>query len=89
MNAKAPRFGAHSFRHFYASMLIEQGLNPKKVQALEATMSPAEGHLMALGFRALPAADRGEDELDVVKGALRRPIVGDAAFLSWYTGPHR
>jgi integrase len=34
MNAKAPRFGAHSFRHFYASMLIEQGLNPKKVQAL-------------------------------------------------------
>jgi integrase len=34
VNAKGePRYNFHSLRHFYASMLIDDGANPKEVQA--------------------------------------------------------
>jgi len=31
---KAPKYGMHSLRHAAASLFIEQGFTPKKVQAL-------------------------------------------------------
>jgi hypothetical protein len=43
----------------------------------DATESPAHNQLLSLGFEALP--DRDEDEMDVVKSALREPIIGDEA----------
>lgn len=30
----APRYGMHAFRHAAASLWIEQGLNPKRIQTL-------------------------------------------------------
>jgi integrase len=33
-DARAPRYGMHSLRHACASLLIEQGLSPKKIQAI-------------------------------------------------------
>jgi integrase len=33
-NKYHPKYGLHSLRHFAASMFIEEGFNPKRVQAL-------------------------------------------------------
>jgi integrase len=32
-NRRAPRYGMHAFRHAAASLLIDQGVSPKRVQA--------------------------------------------------------
>ena len=33
-NSHAPKYGMHSLRHAAASLFIEQGMSPKRVQAL-------------------------------------------------------
>ena len=33
-DARAPKYGLHSLRHTAASLFIEQGFTPKRVQAL-------------------------------------------------------
>ena len=33
-DARAPKYGLHSLRHTAASLFIEQGFSPKRVQAL-------------------------------------------------------
>jgi integrase len=51
-NASAPKYGMHSLRHACASLLIEQNLTPKKIQAIlghsSITMTyDRYGHLFA------------------------------------------
>ena len=47
----------------------------------DATASPAHYQLVTLGF--LELLDDREDEMDVVKASLRRPIIGDAAVIAF------
>jgi hypothetical protein len=49
--------------------------------ATSAAESPVHHQLVRLGFEALP--DDHRDGLEVVKAALRHPIVGDAALLAF------
>jgi hypothetical protein len=46
-----------------------------------ASEGPVHRQLIALGFRVLP--DGREDQMDVVKAALRDPIIGDTALIAF------
>lgn len=71
-NMPVPRYGMHAFRHAAASLWIEQGINPKRVQALMGHSSiqmtfDTYGHLFDL-------AD--EDAQDAA--AIERALFSDA-----------
>jgi integrase len=70
MRAKKPKYGMHSLRHAAASLFIEQGFSPKRIQALmgHSTIQmtfDTYGHLF-------PAAD--DDR--VAMGQLQARLVG-------------
>lgn len=70
--AKVPEYGMHAFRHAAASLWIEQGLNPKRVQTLMGHKSiqvtfDTYGHLFE---------QRDRDASDAA--AIERALFGDA-----------